>query len=254
MRISPKSAYVALVRALAAVLRRTGLLRLLDRWAAASRRGLWVRSLLGVYDARALVAWDVPWWTFDSADRTAAFLAGRPGARVLEWGSGASTLWLAARAGSVTAIEHDAAWAAQVRELLAEAGAGAGGRAEVDLRVVTPRPVPAGEVAAVPSAKAGFAGLDFAAYVAEVDAVEGDFDLVVVDGRAREACLERAVRRLAPGGLVVVDNVDRERYRDAIARVADPDRVVWTRGLTPTLPYPTRTALVGADALREPAW
>ena len=50
----------------------------------------------------------------------------------------------------------------------------------------------------------------------------------------------------------MVDNVDRARYRTAIAELADrlTDRrgsrveVTWTRGLTPSLPYPTRTALL----------
>jgi len=38
--------------------------------------------------------------------------------------------------------------------------------------------------------------------------------------------------------------VDRERYRDAIAAAPVAVEVEWTRGLTPALPYPTRTALV----------
>ncbi len=94
------------------------------------------------------------------------------------------------------------------------------------------------------SAKPGFAGLDFSSYVDAVDAEPGLFDLVVVDGRARDACFHRAVSRLAPGGLLVFDNVDRERYRAAIAASPVPVSVEWTRGLTPALPYPTRTALV----------
>ena len=41
----------------------------------------------------------------------------------------------------------------------------------------------------VPSGKEGHGGLDFAEYVASIDEVPGTFDLVVIDGRAREACL-----------------------------------------------------------------
>ncbi|WP_447646672.1 class I SAM-dependent methyltransferase [Nocardioides zeae] len=235
-----KGLYVRFVRALRGVLRVTGVLRLLDRWAARSRTGLWVRSWLSIYDLDELVRHDVPWWTFDSADRVEEFLRGRPGARALEWGSGASTVWLAARCAAVVSIEHDVDWAASVRPALPP---------NAELRVVPPvdaRTRLTRDV--VPSAKPGFADLDFADYVAEVDRVAGPFDLVVVDGRAREACLERAVGRVARGGLVVVDNVDRARYRDAIARVEQRlggrARVTWTRGRTPTLPYPTRTALL----------
>ena len=60
------------------VLRVTGLLALLDRLAARSRTVLWVRSWLSVYDLEDLLAFDVPWWTFEAADRVEAFLAERP--------------------------------------------------------------------------------------------------------------------------------------------------------------------------------
>ena len=121
--------------------------------------------------------------------------------------------------------------------------------AHVTLHVVPPVPGPEPRT---PSGKRGFAGLDFTDYVQAADDLAGSFDLVVVDGRAREACLTRAADRLAPEGLVVVDNVDRARYRAAIAELAArlTDRrgsrveVTWTRGLTPSLPYPTRTALL----------
>ena len=69
------------------------------------------------------------------------------------------------------------------------------------------------------------------------------FDLIVVAGRAREACLREAGEHLVPGGLIVFDNVDRQRYLDAMAAATDL-AVTITRGLTPCLPYPTRTALL----------
>jgi predicted O-methyltransferase YrrM len=96
----------------------------------------------------------------------------------------------------------------------------------------------------VRSAKRGFEGLDFTAYADAIDDVDGDFDLVVIDGRAREACLVRAIDRMADGGLVVFDNVDRARYRAAVEALGTRLRVHWTRGRTPALPYPTRTALI----------
>jgi predicted O-methyltransferase YrrM len=229
-----KGAYVTVVRRLRSVLAALGLLRLLDRWAARSRTGLWVRSWLAVHDLDDLIALDTPWWTFAAADEVADFLRGRADARVFEWGAGASTVWLGARAASVVSVEHDAVWSQRIAGSLP---------ANATLVLREPRP---SDAPVVGSAKAGFAGLDFADYVAALDDAEGDFDLVVVDGRAREACLARAVDRLRPGGLVVVDNVERRRYRDAIGRLGQRERidVRWTRGRTPALPYRTRTALL----------
>ncbi len=235
-----KALYVRVVRALRSVLRVTGLLALLDSWAPRSRTALWVRSWFSIYDLEDLLVHDVPWWTFASTDRVSEFLCVHPRARVFEWGSGASTMWLARRSASVTSIEHDAAWAEQMTPRLP---------ANARVRVVEPDRL-TGTVHAVPSAKPGFAGLDFSSYVAAIDDVPGCFDLIVIDGRAREACLDRAVERLAVGGLIVLDNVDRERYRDAMARYGHRFEVVWTRGRTPALPYPTRTALI---SVRPPA-
>lgn len=234
--MSAKSRYVSAAHGLRSGLRSAGALGHLDRWAERSRYGTWARSLLSIYDVAELAALDVPWWTFESAEVVDAFLAGRRTARVFEWGSGASTLWLARRSASVVAVEHDATWADEVRRLLPDG-------APVDLRVAPASPA-VGAPGEIRSGKEGASGLDFRAYVEVIDGVGGSFDLIVVDGRAREACLARALPHLADDGLLVLDNVERARYRAAIAAHAAEVDVLWTRGLTPGLPYPTRTAVL----------
>jgi hypothetical protein len=228
-----KRVYVTTMRAILAVLRAVGVLSILDRWARSSRRGLWVRSLLAIYDPSALSRLDVPWWTFEASDLVAHYLEETPDARVFEWGAGASTLWLARRAGTVLSIEHDAEWADTLSTML-----------PANARVTTVVPTPRTESTRVASAKPGFEHLDFSDYAAAIDDQDGLFDLIVIDGRAREACLARAMSRITPGGVIVFDNVDRQRYRDAIAALGGAVEVRWTRGLTPSLPYPTRTALL----------
>ena len=237
--MSVKSRYVQGARVLRSGLSSAHVLPLLDGWSTRSRTGTWARSLLAIYDASELVALDVPWWTFDASARVDAFLVGRRGARVFEWGSGASTVWLARRSGSVTTVEHDEAWAGTVRELLEPAAA------QVDLRTVAGAPT-TGAPGEARSQKAGHEDLDFRAYVDVIGEVGGLFDVIVIDGRAREECLLRAVRHLAADGIIVFDNVERRRYRDAIAAVRPALLVTWTRGLTPGLPYPTRTAILRA--------
>lgn len=227
-----KTVYIRSVRLIGGLLRVLGILPALERRAPRSRTATWLVSLFAIHDVGGLGALDLPWWTFDSADQVSAHLGEHPDARVFEWGSGASTLWLAARAGSVHSVEHHAGWAAQLSPRLPD---------NVTLRVVEPvetvTPV-------VPSAKPGHAGLDFVDYVSAIDDVTGDFDVIVIDGRAREACLAAAVERLSPEGLIVFDNVDRRRYVDAIDTLGSRVSVTMTRGLTPALPYPTRTALL----------
>lgn len=102
-----KQLYVRGVRVARAVAARTGLLRILEVAARRSRTAHWLRTLFAIYDLEDLVGLDVPWWTYEAIDAVADHLRGNPQARVLEWGSGASTVWLAARAPHVVAIEHE---------------------------------------------------------------------------------------------------------------------------------------------------
>ncbi len=228
---SLKSAYAGSMR---------GVRRGLDRWGsgggAASRDRRWrhwAYSLTIVHDSRAMAELDVPWWTYRAIETVDDWLSARPNpARVFEYGSGASTVWLARRAGEVHSVEHHRAFAELMHaELVSHPNA--------SVRVV--EAVPSGRPV-VPSAKEGHEGLDFAGYVAAIDDVPGSFDLVVIDGRAREACLAAAVGRVARDGLIVFDNSRRRRYRAAIARSGLQERAL--RGLTPTLPYPEQTSLL----------
>lgn len=217
-----------------------GVRRGLDRWG--SGRGAppldrrwrhWAYSLTIVHDSRAMAELDVPWWTYRAIEAVEEWLSARPGpVRVFEYGSGASTVWLARRAGEVHSVEHHRAFADLMHaELVRHPNASV----SVIEPVPSPRPV-------VPSAKEGHEGLDFAEYVAAIDEVPGSFDLVVIDGRAREACLAAAARRLAHDGLILFDNSRRRRYRAAITRSGLRETVL--RGLTPTLPYPEQTSLL----------
>lgn len=221
---------------------RRGLARtdLLERWAASPRRPVrHARSMFAIHDVADMIDLDLAWWSYPAIDAVQAHLAWLGGqARVFEYGAGASTAWLGRRSGSVTSVEHDAGFAGFLRPLLDDQAELAD--AGIDLRLVPAAPSAA---PAVPSNRRGHQGLDFTEYVRAIDHVEGEFDLVVVDGRARVACVRAALPRLAPGGLVLLDNANRDEYRSV---VVDPSlRVEVLRGATPCLPYPTSTALIG---------
>jgi SAM-dependent methyltransferase len=118
--------------------------------------------------------------------------------RVFEWGSGTSTAWLARRVGELHAIEHDPYWHGRVRESLERER-----HSHVDLRLIEP------------------AGGCFARYVAAIEEFpEGSLDLVCVDGRARVECVRRALARLRPGGLLLLDDSHRPRYAEAFRALA----------------------------------
>jgi predicted O-methyltransferase YrrM len=117
---------------------------------------------------------------------------------VLELGAGRSTLWLARRSRSVLSFEDNEFWQAYTRERLDEAGL-----ANVELRVL-PVEQFAGALAELP-----------------VDA----FDLVVVDFLespevSRIDVLKPAMKRVHPGGLLLLDDSDRPGYAEAYELLA----------------------------------
>jgi hypothetical protein len=239
-----KRLYVHGVRACRRVLQGLGVIDALDRASTRSRFALWVRSLFAIYDADALAALGVPWWTFRATDAVGAFLSSRRAPVAFEWGSGASTRWLAGRCARVVSVEHDAAWHAVVV-----------GDLDGNAEVVLAEPVPASTSdpasGVVRSSKRGFAGLDFADYVAAIEDAGGPFDLIVVDGRARSACLLAALPHLKSDGMIVVDDTERRRYRRTIATL-DGFVVTPLVGLNPCLPYPSSTTLLTPRPSSEP--
>jgi hypothetical protein len=193
----------------------------------------WLHSLPRIYDSAALTRIDVPWWTYRAVDVVDTWLATRPSpARVFEFGTGASTVWLAQRSGELHSVEHDAGFATSFAPWLDPFD-------NVTLHVVRPEESAAPRAA---SAVENWSGYDFSSYVSTIEKVGGEFDLIVIDGRARQSCLERAVSLLAPAGIIVFDNSRRSRYRAGIEACGLHEQAL--AGLTPTLPYREQTSLL----------
>lgn len=231
--------YVAAARAARAAAQRSGLLEKLDRSYRTRRGGpaAHLRTLFAIHDVDDLVNLDIPWWTYGAIQAVERRLTELDGAaRVFEYGSGASTVWLANRSKEVHSVEHHAGFAQVMRRVLAQAGL----RDKVELLEV------GAETLSDPITRSGRKGenhVDYTAYSQAIKQVGGLFDIVVVDGRARVACCMASLPYLAPGGLIVFDDAQRPRYQEGIQRSGLPVRRIW--GWVPSLPYPRQTALLG---------
>jgi SAM-dependent methyltransferase len=117
---------------------------------------------------------------------------------ILELGSGRSTLWLGRRAGRVISLEDNEFWHAWAGDRLDRAG-----MADVDLRL---RPVE-----------------EFPALVDSLE--DASFDLVVLDfleapSVTRIDCLKPAMKKVKPGGYLLLDDSDRPGYAEAFELLA----------------------------------
>jgi predicted O-methyltransferase YrrM len=121
----------------------------------------------------------LPWISYRAAGDLRQLIA--PHWRILEFGAGMSTIWLAQRAEFVLSVESNLDWYHWVKELGDRRGL-------TNVRL---------EYRAVGNCKA----------YAEIADTER-FDLAVVDGDCRDWCVETSLRLVRPGGYVYLDNTD----------------------------------------------
>lgn len=156
---------------------------------------------------------EMPWMTFFVIEFLETVL--KADMHVFEYGSGGSTLFFAKRVRQVISVEHDADWADKVAHQLRTHA-----YEHVRLWLVPPDEEAASCVdpATVPSAYVShMSSASFERYVRSIDGFPDDFfDVIVIDGRARASCLKHAVPKVKPGGYIVLDDSDRERYQAAI--------------------------------------
>lgn len=232
-----KTFYVGLLQASKACLKKIGALDYLDRRAKTNQRYHYVRSLLAIHQLEDMIALDVPWWTYDAIDVIESHIKNHSHPlRVFEYGSGASTVWLAKRCGTVRSLEHDAGWFTHLQQMLQP-------YQNVELHLKTP--IPGIDEAQYQSPKAKH--VSFRDYVTQIRSWDQVYDLIVIDGRCRSACLQEVMPFLAPGGIIVLDNSDRTRYQHAIQQSGY--KVKRFPGWVPGSPVKSETAILSRLSL-----
>jgi predicted O-methyltransferase YrrM len=120
-----------------------------------------------------------PWLGYRTVRRLDALI--RSDWRVLEFGSGQSTVWLARRCRALVSVESNPEWHARVTARLREARL-----SNVDNRLC----------------------LDQETYLALDDCRPATFDFALVDGDWRDQATKRSLELVRPGGYVLLDNSD----------------------------------------------
>lgn len=152
-------------------------------------------------------------------------------ARVLEWGAGGSTRELLASCAFIrryVSIEHDPHWHARVRERVRDP------RLELHLvEASEPEPKIVRGTRAEREARSAWrsrAETDpelMRAYIQRplglgANGEPPEFDLVLIDGRARSQCVGVGAKLLRPGGVLVVHDAQRPEYHAALREVGRP--------------------------------
>ena len=123
---------------------------------------------------------NTPWLSPDAITFLDEYL--KPDMTVIETGAGGSTIWLAKRVDTVITFEHDKNWANLVLNKL--------------LHNV-------------------FVRCDPEYIIKGLTTIPGMCDLALIDGRGRVKSIETIKDHIKPGGIIMLDNSERERYKPA---------------------------------------
>lgn len=130
----------------------------------------------------------IPWLTEGSITFLEQYFQEHPDAKVLEFGSGASTVWMAKRTPNLISVDHNPHWHDLVKQECK-----ARGYMGVQLHL---RPMP---------------------YYGICDEFPQEyFDLILIDGRDRVECIRHSIPRLKKGGILMLDNSERGYYQPGI--------------------------------------
>lgn len=154
----------------------------------------------------------IPWITFDAIDVLRSNLNKQ--SRVFEFGGGGSTLFFLDHAREVVTAEHNCDWFDALKAALSESEKK---RWTGILHQAEEGKITESLDASVPehyyTDDENYRYYHFRSYVCSVDQfADESFDVVLVDGRSRPACLIHALLKVKVGGLLVLDNSDREYY------------------------------------------
>lgn len=153
---------------------------------------LLIQSFFLIYQLHGFDLRPVPWITEEAISFLESFLSKNPEARVLEFGMGASTVWIAKRTPHLVSVEHSDKWYDFIINELTI-------NTECYSVEAYLRNRPYSNICTLFS--------------------DNYFDLVLVDGRNRKACMRDAVRVLKPGGVMMLDNAERKWYQSAIQKL-----------------------------------
>ena len=152
----------------------------------------------------------IPWMTYPFID----FIKGRLNKKlkVFEFGSGNSTLFWADKVASVVAIEHDKEWFNLIRNKMPN-------NVSIFLRTLT---------------------VEYEKSFNDKDR----FDIIIVDGERRIECLHNSVEYLSEPGVIILDDSERDEYKEGINFVLNSDfRKIDFWGFSPGLFYKKATTI-----------
>ena len=151
--------------------------------------------------------YDQPWIVYSAKRFLDAIL--QKDMTVWEYGSGSSTLYFARRVKQVYSVENDKSWFYRLKTFIE--------KKNIDnVKYTLVEAEDADEITVDPiyiSKSPEYNNKNFERYVKSIEIIpDNSLDIILVDGRARSACIAHAMQKIRQGGYLIVDNSERRYY------------------------------------------
>jgi len=166
-----------------------------------------LRDLRARIKKKILRNYEEPWMKMRELDIIREVLYKLQPGRCLEWGSGYSTIYFPKIQKSITAwhaIEHHPGWAETVRTKSKDD--------RIHLHAISPDDPEYFQFKGKYGPKLEGTYNDFKSYIDFPISLEGKFDFIFIDGRARKDCLKLAFDLISEKGVVIVHDANRDNY------------------------------------------
>lgn len=156
----------------------------------------------------------IPWLNYKSKRWLDEYI--KPGMNVFEYGTGGSTLYFLGNRCKPVSIEHDRQWYQNVQQAIGESG-----NKHSAYHLIQPQQTEQTNPQ-YRSEYPGYENMSFEEYVRKIETFDnGFFDIILIDGRARVDCLRHAIEKVRPGGTIILDNAERDRYQNILSSFKD---------------------------------
>jgi len=187
----------------------------------------------------SLIKQRLPWITFDAIN----YLEGidLSDKRIFEYGSGGSTLFWLSRGAQCVSIEHDLDWFNKIKRVTSTYS--------FDYRLILPEPdTRSATDPANPddysSDEFNYHKVNYKNYASQIDEFPSNyFDVVLIDGRSRPACIKHSAIKVKKHGLLILDNSDRDYYLSKTSQYLSSFTRMDFRGIVPSMPMHSTTTI-----------
>ena len=153
-----------------------------------------------------------PWIAFGAIDFLKTYLSGKRDVSVFEYGSGASTFFWEKMGSRVVSVEHDSVWYERMKPVV---------KTYEKIQYLLAIPEKNGVLEKFDPSDSDkyqsyapmYRESTFKKYAMSIEEFNnGEFDIVLVDGRARPSCIKHAINKIKKGGLLILDDSERGYY------------------------------------------